>query len=169
MLTYSFTFEEKVINDIIDDLRTAPRRLQTIIATRIKDQVERDILPLKTEPPAPDYPFIWSLIPALQAKARGWWFAHLKRTGSKNGSYRRTGGLVKGWTVDVSAFRASVMLSVYNPAARAVKWAQSVFQVVSHKKSGWAQYEDVLLNAEKKAEDSIVDAWFEVLVEGMAA
>lgn len=167
MFNYSFTFEEKVITDIIDDLKTAPRRLQQIISTRIKDQVEREILPLKTEPPAPDYPFVWSHDPAKQARARAWWFAHLKRTGSKNGKYKRTHGLVKGWTVDVSTFRASVMLSVYNPAARAVKWTQSVFQVPSHKRSGWQQYEDVLLRAEEKAQDAIVDAWFEVLVEGM--
>lgn len=169
MFNYTFDFERKVIVDIIDDLKTAPRRLQQIISTRIKDQVERDILPLMTEPPAPDYPFIWSLIPALQARARAWWFAYLARTGKKKkgGKYKRTHGLVKGWTVDVSTFRASVLLSVYNPASKAVKWTQSVMQVPSHKRSGWQQHEDVLLRAEEKAQDAIVDAWFDVLVEGM--
>lgn len=167
MLNYSFTFEEKVISDIIDDLKTAPRRLQQIVQTRVVAQVERDILPLKTEARAPDYPFVWSNDPAKQARARAWWFAHLKRTGSKNGSYKRTGGLVKGWTVDASLFRNSILLSVYNPASRAVKWTQSIFQVPSHKKSGWQQFEDILLRSEEKAQDTIVDAWFDVLVEGM--
>lgn len=170
MLTYSLTFDEKVITDIIDDLAAAPRRLQQIVATRVKDQLERDIEPLRTEPPEPDYPFIWSLIPALQARARAWWFAYLKRTGklkAGGGKHKRTHGLVQGWQVDVNAFRASVSLSVYNPAVKAVKWTQSVFQVPSHKRSGWSQYEDVLLRAEEKAADNIVNAWFDVLVEGM--
>lgn len=167
MLTYSLIFDEKVITDIIDDLVTAPRRLQQIVATRVKDQLERDIEPLRTEPPEPDYPFIWSNNPAAQARARAWWFAHLKRTGQKGGRYKRTHGLAQGWQVDVNTFRASVLLSVYNPAVKAVKWTQSVLQVPSHKRSGWQQYEDVLLRAEEKAADNIVDAWFEVLVEGM--
>lgn len=167
MLTYSLTFDEKIITDIIDDLVTAPRRLQQIVATRVKDQLERDIEPLRTEPPEPDYPFIWSHNPAAQARARAWWFAHLKRTGNKNGRYKRTHGLAQGWQVDVNTFRASVSLTVYNPAVKAVKWTQSVFQVPSHKRSGWQQYEDVLLRAEEQAADNIVNAWFDVLVEGM--
>src|SRR5690242_11242769 len=85
VITYSLTFDEKVITDIIDDLVTAPRRLQQIVATRVAQQVERDIEPLKTEPPEPDYPFIWSNNPAAQARARAWWFAHLKRSGQKGG------------------------------------------------------------------------------------
>lgn len=170
MLTYSLTFERKVITDIIDDLRTAPRKLQQIIKTRVVAQLERDIEPLKTEPSEPDYPFIWSNNPAAQARARAWWFAHLKRTGKLKqggGRYKRTGGLVQGWQVDVSQFRNSVMLSVYNPAVKAVKWTQSVFQVPSHRRSGWEQYEDVLLKAEERAEDAIIEAWFDILVEGM--
>lgn len=168
MLTYSLTFDEKVIVDIIDDLAAAPRRLQQIVTTRVRDQLERDIQPLRNEPPEPDYPFIWSNNPASQARARAWWFAHLKRTGKKNGGrYKRTHGLAQGWQVDANAFRDSIMLSVYNPATRAVKWTQSVFQVPSHKRSGWAQYEEILLRAEERAQDSIIEAWFSVLVEGM--
>lgn len=167
MLSYSFAFDEKVIQDIIEDLASAPRRLQQVVQTRVVQQVERDIEPLKTEPPEPDYPFIWSNNPAAQARARAWWFAHLKRSGQKGGRYKRTHGLVQGWQVDASTFRNSVLLSVYNPAVKAVKWTQSVFQVPSHRRSGWSQYEDVLLRAEEKAADTIVDAWFEVLSEGM--
>lgn len=167
MLSYSFTFDEKVITDIIDDLSSAPHRLQQVVQTRVVQQVERDIEPLRTEPPEPDYPFIWSNNPAAQARARAWWFAHLKRTGQKGGRYKRTHGLAQGWQVDASQFRNSVLLSVYNPAVKAVKWTQSVFQVPSHKRSGWSQYEDVLLRAEERAQDTIVDAWFEVLSEGM--
>lgn len=170
MLSYSFTFDEKIINDIIDDLKAAPRKLQQVVQGRVVAQLERDLEPLRTEPPEPDYPFIWSNNPAAQARARAWWFAHLKRTGqlkAGGGRYKRTGGLAKGWQVDASQFRNSILLSVYNPAARAVKWTQSVFQVPSHRRSGWAQYEDVLLRAEEKAQDTIVDAWFDVLAGGM--
>lgn len=168
MLTYSLTFDEKIITDIIDDLVTAPRRLQAIVAGRVKTQLERDIAPLKTEPPEPDYPFIWSHNPAAQARARAWWFAHLKRKGAKKGGkFKRTHGLVEGWQVDVNTFRTSISLSVYNPAVKAVKWTQSVFQVPSHKRSGWEQYEGILLRAEERAENTIIDAWFDVLVEGM--
>lgn len=167
MITYSLTFDEKVITDIIDDLASAPRRLQQVVQTRVVQQVERDIEPLKTEPPEPDYPFIWSNNPAAQARARAWWFAHLKRSGQKGGRYKRTHGLAQGWQVDASTFRNSVLLSVYNPAVKAVKWTQSVFQVPSHRRSGWSQYEDVLLKTEERAQDAIIDAWFEVLSEGM--
>jgi len=167
MPTYSFTFDEKVIRDVVTDLSEAPRRLQLEIRDTVYAQLERDIAPLKQEPPQPDYPFIWSYNPQAQARARAWWFAHLKRTGGNpGGSYQRTGGLVKGWQIDINTFRNSVMITIFNPATRAVKWVQSVFQVPSHKRSGWVEYEGVVLEAEEKAQDTIIDLWYNLIVTG---
>jgi hypothetical protein len=164
MPTYSFTYDQKLIDDIINDLENAPRSMQQAISTTIKAQVERDIQPLRDEPPQPDYPFIWSHDPQKQARARAWWFAHLKRTGNKSGGrYDRTHGLSQGWEVDVSQFRASILIAISNAAERAVKWVQSVFQVPSHKRSGWVQYEGVVLKAEERAADSIIDIWYLVV------
>lgn len=169
MPDYSFNFDRKIIDDVITDLSEAPRRLQVYVSEQVKAQVTRDIAPLKEEPPQPDYPFVWSFDPAKQARARAWWFAHLKRTGSTGGSYQRTHGLVEGWTVDVSQFRNSILIAVSNAAEKAVKWTQSVFQVVSHKRSGWVEYEGVVLTAEEKAEDMIIDTWFNLVTTGKAA
>lgn len=165
MPAYSFTYDQKVINDIIDTLNNAPRSMQQAISTTIKAQVERDIQPLRDEPPQPDYPFIWSHDPQKQARARAWWFAYLQRTGRKkdNGSYRRTHGLSGGWEVDVSQFRASILIAISNAAERAVKWVQSVFQVPSHRRSGWQQYEEITLKAEEHAMDSMIDLWYLVV------
>jgi hypothetical protein len=60
------------------------------------------------------------------------------------------------------------MIAIFNPAERAVKWVQSVFQVPSHKRSGWAQYEGVLLKAEEKAQDTIIDGWYDLITTGKA-
>lgn len=166
MFTYSFDFERKVIVDIIDDLRTAPRRLQQIVQTRVVDQLERDIAPLKAEPPEPTLPFVWSTNPVSQRRAAAWYFANKVKNRKKGGRYKRTHGLSQGWQVDASTFRNSILLSVYNPAVKAVRWTQSIFQVVSHKRSGWEQYEGILLRAEEKAQDTIIEGWFEVLAGG---
>lgn len=162
MPTYSFTYDQKFITDIIDDLHNAPRAVQQAVSTTIRTQIERDILPLKTEPPQPDYPFVWSHDPQKQARARAWWFAYLQRSGKKKqgGSYQRTHELVKGWEVDVSQFRASILIAISNAAERAVKWTQSVFQTPSHKQSGWVEYEGVVLKAEEHAADSIINIWW---------
>lgn len=166
MPNYSLTFDDDVIQAVVDDLVEAPRRLQIEVRDSVYKQLEQDIQPLKTEPPAPDYPFIWSRDPRKQARARAWWFAHLKKTGSTGGRYQRTHGLAQGWQIDINTFRASVMISVYNAAERAVKWTQSVFQVPSHKASGWQQYEDVLLKAEEKAQDQIIETWYNLIATG---
>jgi hypothetical protein len=167
MVSYSLTFDQKVIKDVVTDLNEAPRRLQVYVRDTVYQQLERDIQPLKEEPPPPDYPFIWSNDPQKQARARAWWFANLKKKGdSSGGRYQRTHGLSRGWLIDINTFRASIMISVYNAADRAVKWTQSVFQVPSHKRSGWAQYEDVLLKAEEKAQNNIIDAWYNLIVTG---
>jgi hypothetical protein len=166
MVSYSLTFDDDVVKDVIDDLVEAPRRLQVFVRDEVYQQLERDIAPLKTEPRQPDYPFIWSHNPQQQARARAWWFAYLKRTGKTGGSYQRTGGLVQGWKIDINTFRASLMITVYNAAERAVKWTQSVFQVPSHRRSGWAQYEDVILKAEEKAQDSLIEAWYSLITTG---
>lgn len=169
MPTYSLTFDDDVVKDVIDDLVEAPRRLQVFARDTVYQQIERDIQPLREEPPQPDYPFIWSNNPQKQARARAWWFAHLKKTGSKGGSYQRTHGLSQGWQIDINTFRASIMIAIFNPAERAVRWVQSVFAVPSHKKSGWVQYEGVVLRAEEKAQDNIIDAWYNLIVTGKAA
>lgn len=166
MLTYSFTFADDVVKTVIADLKNAPRKLQQAAATRIKAIVERDIQPLRNEPPQSSLPFIWSRNPAAQARARRWYFANKVPKGKrkKGARYKRTHGLAQGWTVDVNAFRASLLIAVSNPAVKAVKWAESIFQTPSHQASGWAQYEDVLLKAEVHAEDALITTWYDTLL-----
>jgi hypothetical protein len=169
MVSYNLAFDDDVIKTVVSDLVEAPRRLQIEVRDTVYAQLEKDIAPLKQEPAQPDYPFIWSHDPKKQAKARAWWFAYLKRTGNLNkdgGRYQRTHGLSQGWQIDINTFRASIMITISNPASRAVKWVQSVFQVVSHKRSGWVQYEGVLLESEERAQDSIINAWYNLIAKG---
>lgn len=166
MTSYSLTFDDDVIETVINDLVEAPRRLQVEVRDTVYKQLERDIAPLKEEPQQPDYPFIWSRDPQKQARARAYWFAHLKRTGATGGRYQRTHGLAQGWQIDINTFRASIMITIFNPAVRAVKWVQSVFQVPSHQASGWVQYEGVVLEAEQTAQDTIIDTWYNLIATG---
>ena len=166
MPTYSLSFADDVVKTVIDDLVEAPRRLQVYVRDTVYQQIERDIQPLKTEPPLPDYPFVWSHDPPKQARARAWWFANLKKQGKTGGSYQRTHGLSQGWQIDINTFRASLMITIFNPAERAVKWVQSVFQVPSHKRSGWIQYEETVLKAEENAQDALIDAWYNLIATG---
>lgn len=163
MLTYSFEFDQKAVNDIIEALQNAPRKLQQEASNRVKVAMERAIAPLKVEPPQSPLPFIWSTDPKKQARARRWYFANKVPPGSTGERYKRTHGLAQGWEVDLSQFRNSILIAVSNPAERAVKWTESIFQVPSHQASGWAQYEDVLLKAENEAFDILVDIWYELI------
>ena len=166
MLTYSFTFDQKAVNDIIEALSNAPRKFQQAASTRIRELVERRIQPLKNEPPQSPLPFVWSRDKRKQLRAARYWFARLRREGklgNGGGRYDRTHGLVDGWNVDVSQFRNSLLIAVSNPAARAVEYTQSLNQVPSHAASGWQQYEQILLQTEVEAEDLLVDIWFSLV------
>jgi hypothetical protein len=96
-----------------------------------------------TAPARGDNPFIWSLDPAAQARARGWWFANLRKgkipTDGKH--YARHGKPPYGAAVDIEHDSGGrVIISFVQ------KWKKSSYvfgtmredtRVIGHKATGW--------------------------------
>lgn len=158
MVSFTLTYDKDVIDVLYGKLLKAPSALQLYAEKTVPALIRRKLAPLVREPQQPDLPFIWSTDPARQARARRWYFANKVPRGSRGGRYVRTHQLVNNWKVESSKARDGSILTVSNDTP-GLDYVQGPRQVPSHRQSGWVQYDDVLLSAEKEANDIIVDFW----------
>lgn len=162
MVSFTLKYDSDVLEAIREDLANAPKTIQTFAEKTLPDLIRADLKPLTTEPRQPDLPFIWSLDPVKQARARRWYFANKVKGKARGGRYSRTHALVNNWHVTTGSLRDGSFVSVTNDTP-GLDYVQGPFQVPSHKDSGWAQYDDILLKTEEKANDLLIEAWFDVL------
>lgn len=161
MVNFAISFDKDVLELVQRDIAKAPETIRVFAEKSIPALMEKELAPIKTEPRTPDLPFIWSYDPVKQGRARRWYFANKVR-GKTGGRYVRTHALVNNWKTNVGSLRTGVIVTVTNDTP-GLEYVQGVRQVPSHRDSGWQRYEDTLLKAEKKANDLLIDAWFDVL------
>jgi hypothetical protein len=157
MVNFTLTVDKDVLEAVRADIANAPRTIQTYITKTVPALIRKDLTPLVTEPREPTLPFVWSNDPVKNARARRWYFAN-KVKGRGGGRYVRTHGLVNNWEVKAGGTGDGAIITVSNDTP-GLEYVQGNRQVPSHKSSGWAQYDDVLLKAEKHANDLIVEFW----------
>lgn len=163
MASFTLTYDRDVLDAITRDLLSAPKSVQIYAEKVVPAIIRKDLTPLLTEPPQPDLPFVWSNDPARNARARRWYFANKVR-GRSGGRYVRTHGLVNNWKVETTKTGNGAILTVSNNTP-GLDYVQGPKQVPSHRDSGWAQYDDVLLKTEKKANDLVIDFWLNGVVK----
>jgi hypothetical protein len=162
MVSFTLTYDKDVLDALKADIARAPKTIAIFAEKTLPTLIRKDLTPLVTEPRNPDLPFVWSNDPVKQARARRWYFAN-KVKGRGGGRYVRTHALVNNWRVTAGGSATGSIVTVSNDTP-GLEYVQGNRQVPSHKDSGWAQYDDVLLKAEKKANDLLIEAWFNVLV-----
>jgi hypothetical protein len=162
MVSFTLTYDKDVIDALRAKVANAPRSLAIFAEKTVPALIRKELTPLVTEPRAPSLPFVWSNDPVKNAKARRWYFAN-KVKGKGGGRYVRTHGLVNNWKVEAAATGSGAILTVSN-STPGLDYVQGPKQVPSHHDSGWAQYDDVLLKAEQKANDIVIDYWLNAVV-----
>lgn len=160
-MRFTLTYDKDVLDAIRSEIARAPQTIQIFAEKTIPNLIQKELKPLTTEPRNPDLPFIWSTDPVKQGRARRWYFANKVR-GRTGGRYVRTHQLVRNWKTTVGKLRDGTVINVSNDTP-GLDYVQGPLQVPSHRDSGWAQYDDVLLRAEQKANDTLIDAWLGIL------
>lgn len=163
MATFTPTYDKDVLSAIKQDLINAPKSVQIYAEKVVPAIIRKDLTPLLTEPRLPDLPFVWSNDTAKNARARRWYFAN-KVKGRAGGRYVRTHELVNKWKILTAKTRDGAILTVSNDTP-GLDYVQGPKQVPSHQDSGWAQYDDVLLKAEKHANDLVIDFWLNGVIK----
>lgn len=161
MVSYSLAYDKDILQALADDIARAPQTMAVFASRTVPALIQKELTPLTTEPRPPDLPFIWSLDPIKQGRARRWYFANKVR-GRSGGRYVRTHALVNNWKITAGSSTSGIVLTVTNTTP-GLDYVQGPRQVPSHQSSGWAQYDDVLLKAEEKANDVLIEAWFGIL------
>lgn len=161
MVSFTVRYDKDVLEALRADIAKAPQTIQVFASKTIPDLIRKEIKPLTTEPREPTLPFIWSYDPGENRRLRAAYFKKLPK-GSRGGRYRRTHKLVQGWKVAAGSLKDGSVIVVSNDTPY-LETVQGNQQYPSHADSGWAQYDDVLLKAEEKANDTLIEAWFGVL------
>jgi hypothetical protein len=157
MVSFTLTFDKDVLEAVRSRILNRPNAVQIYMEKTVPTLVRRKLSPILKEPRPPDLPFVWSYDPVKQRRAQRWYFAN-KAKGRIGGRHVRTHALVNNWKVAAAKIRNGAILTISNDTP-GLDYVQGPRQVPSHRDSGWAQYDDVLLAAEKYANDLVIDFW----------
>lgn len=160
MVSLIFTYNRQDLGKIASDITALPDAVFDFVEKDLPRLIEPDLVPLKTEPPAPKLPFIWSYNPVINAQKRREYFKTLPK-GSRGGRYIRTHKLVQSWKTQTYRSPNEAVISVSNNTPY-IETVQGDEQYPSHKDSGWALYDPVFDTVTEKAIDAVTEKFFEV-------
>lgn len=153
--------------DVLDAARNVektPALMQTYVKRRVARARDRFRNTLRKTTRLPDLPFVWSLDPAAQARARRWYFANIvKDKRRRGGRYPRTGRMAR--SVDLvadylaSAKGAAVYIFTTDPRIEFVFGAR---QVPSHQRSGKPNIDALALQISEELTSQVIEDWYEV-------
>lgn len=108
-------------------------------------------------------PFVWSLDPEANARARRWFFANYP-----NG-YERTGALAEAWDVLINIAREGLAVTITNEARAAsyVYGDEEGSQIPGHAETGWYESQDAVLEAGVMVEQYLNDETDLILREAL--
>jgi hypothetical protein len=149
-----------VDTDVFDAYSDAFRRAPGFMGVQSKRLIQRRKSQLITEvfvePPLPDLPFVWSLDPAKNARARRWYFANKVPYGSEGGRYPRTGDLLDGFDILVNVDEGTGVFTITNDVPGA-EFVIGFKQVPSHHR--WVNIDDAALRMSELLNDDFINLW----------
>lgn len=152
-----------VDTDVLEAYSQAARDAPGFMDAQAKRLIQRRKSELKAEilvePPEPSLPFVWSLDPVKNARARGWYFANKVPRGSAGGRYQRTGALMDAFDILVDTSEGTGVFTITNDAPGA-EFVIGFKQVPSHRESGWANLDDTALKFSERITNDLIDLWF---------
>lgn len=126
-------------------LKVATNRARARIRTRL-------------EPPGPPaLPFVWSLDPAADSRARRWYFANKVPKGSRGGRYKRTGALIEGIELTTIQNEGTDLVEISSDAPGA-PYVIGNRQVPGHEQ--WFTLDDIALDESERITDELIELWF---------
>ncbi len=138
---------EKVFVAIDEGLRKAPLTIFRSIV-KVQPLLERELKRSYQEhiPGLSVHPFVWSIDPAANARARRWWFAAIRdgRVQTSGNRYKRTGGIIASFKIGSKINRETMTITASTPS-RGYKYVYTARQIPGHKRTGW-QRDTIILN-----------------------
>lgn len=160
MVTFTVSYDPKVLNDLTQQIAKAPTTLNIYVTTQIRKTVEdfviRELVNVNISKPT--YPLRWK-----SEKQRRYVMAKLRKAG--NLPYKRTGKFQKSWKVTAVKDKSGGVISVSNDSGitEYVAGSSAERQPMFPQ---WYHYEDTLLKAENIATDLAINAWFDIVEFG---
>jgi hypothetical protein len=156
-------YDSDILQEIRDTVGAAPGLMAAFFkrrTTRARDKFRKE---LRAPMPLPPLPFVWSLDPVKNARARGWYFANKVPKGSRGGRYERTNTLVKAIDIKAEFLRGylEAQLSIYvsNPS---VEYVFGNRQVPSHKAGGKPNLDEMAVRYGEALTLGIIEDWYTV-------
>lgn len=130
-------FDTRAIDNLSAFMDAYPELAKETVKDTFNARIKPQLLSeLHYMPPKVHYPFVWA-----SAKQRKYVMALLRRT--NNLPYRRTGGMVNAWKVDISISDNAVVMSASNKS-KAVRYVTGNRQQPGHVASGWPKHKETL-------------------------
>lgn len=158
---FTVNYDKSILQGVIVAVTNAPKKILDFAEKTIPPLLYKEIQPLRTEPREPTLPFIWSYDPGENRRKRAKYFKTLPK-GSRGGRYVRTHKLTQGWVTGSRRSATQATFTAGNDTSY-LETVQGDEQYPSHKDSGWALYEPVLVVAGEKAIDTVVVRWLDIL------
>lgn len=159
--------DDDVFDALAVTMDAAPKRLRNGAQRIVSREGSKVLKELQAAPEPSPLPFVWSLNPAKQERARRWYFANKvpkgRGRGKGRGRYRRTGTLKKAWKVRANLSDRNGLLVLENDAPGAA-FVYGPRQVPSHMATGWPEGEKVAFAASERLTDALIDYWFEASI-----
>lgn len=139
MIAANATVDLRAINKAEAHIKESPALINNAMKMVRRRGLKRLRERTQAMPEQSPLPFIWSLDPKAQARARAYWFAVRVPRGSKGGRYKRrgkAGGLITKWELLFELTRDEGSITLVN-IGEGAQYVYGPRQVPSHTASGW--------------------------------
>lgn len=147
------------LEDVAITVVGAEKRMRILQRQRVPASRRRIRKAVAAPDDVPALPFIWSIDPAAQARARRWYFANKVPKGSKGGRYERTGALEKSADVQFVAVDTGGEFQLEHESG-AWDYVYGDKQVPSHYLTGWPSEDNVVNTEADILQRQIIDDWY---------
>lgn len=154
-----------VADVVAKDMRRKGGKFFSLYRGRIRKLAEQTVAELAQPAPPVRYPIQWK----TERQRRAFFATNGFGRGIPT---QRTGALGRGWKYILTGDVREGLFTVYNDAtSRSVltgelvfyeKFVQGIYQQPFHKNTGWRLSQDILADALVKAEDLLINTWYEV-------
>ena len=159
MIQYEIFLDTDVLAAVQEQLKQMPKLTENALRIAIRRSRARLRSKIIAPPNLPTLPFVWSLDPAANARARRWYFANKVPKGSPGGRYQRTGALVEGINVTTIKDGDGDLISIGTDFDRA-RYVVGEQQVPSHQRTPWFELDELALEESLLLTDEVIDLWF---------
>lgn len=158
MIDFQATVDTEVVRQLTAALKDGPKKVQRYVRRELRTEAERRIIKkLRTYPRKPHYPLRWA-----SERQRKYVMAMLRR--QDNLPYQRTGGLRRGWDVEVKINPTTAFLVIVNDSP-AAQYVMGDRQQPFHKDTGWPFAGDIIYKESARLADDMVAAWYDAILE----